>query len=243
MYEIAILELEVVNSVALKIATNKSIVPFAELQRSQAMSVIIDEAYHAYVAFDYIKQAELLTGVKSIHLPNESAVSTALKKHAPRENAAVFTLLELISVCLSEHVLTKDIVYLKHETNVCKFFMQTMQDHLLDEGRHASFFAEILNDTWIRLDDLQRSLVANYVPHFIDIYISNDVSKEHDRKILMALGFNQQKIDEIIYDTYLEQDKNLNINVQNFMQVLSTAGLLEHAGLQTELQKNGYRLP
>jgi hypothetical protein len=52
MHDVAILETEVVNSGAILVANNKLDVNFPESMRHDALSVIIDEAYHAYVAKD-----------------------------------------------------------------------------------------------------------------------------------------------------------------------------------------------
>lgn len=242
MYEIAILELEVVNNVALKIATNQSVMLFSDVIRSDAMSVIIDEAYHAYVAFDFIKQAEGMTKIKSLSLPIESAVSRALSCYFIDKCSKDFTLLELVSVCLSEHVLTKDLVNLRDESNVSKFFIEVMQDHLIDEGRHASFFANILHLIWKNITQENRRVIADYLPFFIDSYISKQAVIEHNKLILTALGFTPKKIDEIIHDTYFEQDKNSEIDVINFKYVLEKAGLLEDNEVQYALLRNDYTL-
>ena len=64
MHDIAVLETEVVNKGALIIAHDHLKLNFPQAMRHDALSIIIDEAYHAYVAIDYLKQVEEITGIK-----------------------------------------------------------------------------------------------------------------------------------------------------------------------------------
>lgn len=238
MYEIALLELEMVNNVSLKIALNHYPYLFSQEQRNSAMTIIIDEAYHAYVAFDFIQQAENITKVKMQVTPEETPVSRSLKKFADQH----FELLQLVSICLSEHVLTKDLVYLKHEQDTCKFFIDIMQDHLLDEGRHASYFATILTTIWQQINDEDKVTVSSYLPCFIDEYINQDAIKQYDRIILTSLNFKPEVIDEILYDSYFTLDKNQDPNVKNFMAVLKSTGLLDDNLIRNKLLDYQFRL-
>ena len=103
MNDIAILETEVVNKGALMIAHDHLKVNFPEAMRHDSLSIIIDEAYHAYVAIDYLKQVEVLTGVAPLVIPTETTVIRAMTHIKNKLPVEKYPLFELIAVCIGEH--------------------------------------------------------------------------------------------------------------------------------------------
>lgn len=241
MYEIATLETETVNSAALKIATNKHKFSFSENQCQQAMSIIVDEAYHAYVALDFIQQVKQKTSIEPVFLPKDNAVQRVLNKQKNiSPNEEYYNLLELVTVCLSEHVLTKDLVYIKKESNTCAFFNEIMQDHLVDEIRHANYFEQILKFVWNKIDKKTKETVAEYLPILINDYINIVPQKQYEEVLLRKIGLNKKEIEEIIYDTHIEKDKNSDLNVINFISVLKKTDILDHNYVNKMFSLNGF---
>src|SRR6056297_2995018 len=56
MWDIAQIETNIVNEVAEKIANNRYPIPFPESLTFSALTVLVDESYHAYVARDFMNQ-------------------------------------------------------------------------------------------------------------------------------------------------------------------------------------------
>ena len=241
MYEIATLETETVNSAALKIVTNKHKFSFTENQCQQAMSVIVDEAYHAYVALDFIQQVKQKTSIEPIFLPKDNAIQRVLNKQKSiSPNEEHYNLLELITVCLSEHVLTKDLVYIKKESNTCAFFNEIMQDHLVDEIRHAHYFDQILKFIWNKIDEKTKEIIAEYLPVLINDYINIEPQKQYEETLLKQIGLNNKEIEEITHDTYIEKNKNSDPNVINFISVLNKTNILAHTYVNKMFSLNGF---
>lgn len=122
MMDVAVLETEVVNAGALLVANNKLNFSFPHNICHDALSVIIDEAYHAYVAIDFMKQVESLTDIESLPIPKETAVIQAIHSIQKTINPEYSDLFFLIAVCIGEHVLTKDLISIGKDKTICKTF-------------------------------------------------------------------------------------------------------------------------
>ncbi len=209
MNDIAILETEVVNNAALMISSNIfSFIDFPSELRHDALTVIVDEAYHAYVAIDFLNQINAMHEVTLANLPDATSVTNAIlnvKKNLPQEMHKAF---ELVSVCISEHVLTKELIEVKNEVDIAPSFKGVMKDHVLDEGRHAKFFAYVLSMFWKAMPDHYRDEIGPCIPEFIKEYLSKDINKQYDTHVLSLLGFSAEEVSIIISDTYVDSCNN-----------------------------------
>ena len=144
MHEIAMLETEMVNSAACKVANNRLSYKFPKDVCHDALTVIIDEAYHAFVAIDFMRQVEDKTKIKPITMPDESPNTNAIKLVNKYLSSNLHDDFELIAVCISEHTLTKELINIGKESTELRSFSNVMVDHVQDEGRHAAIFNQIL---------------------------------------------------------------------------------------------------
>lgn len=236
MTDIAILETEVVNHGALMVANNKLNIPFGDELRHDALSVIIDEAYHAYVAIDFINQIQSKTGIKPIPYLHESISAMAIKSIKELLPHSLHDIFELVAVCIGEHVLTKDLISIGKETTVSKTFSQVMADHILDEGRHANIFHHILEFLWDYLEDDKKNIIGPHIPLYMMKYLdyTSSTQKDYDFKILSSLSLTSDEITKIMYDTYSEHLFNKeailknNPVIFNLLQMLERSHVLKH---------------
>lgn len=236
MYEIAMLETEMVNSAACKVANNRLAFQFPDSVRHDALTVIIDEAYHAFVAIDYMKQIEQKTGIKPIQMPVESPNSTAIQLVSSHLPASLHDSFELIAVCISEHTLTKELINIGKEGKLLKSFSDVMADHVLDEGRHAMIFSDILGMFWGSFNEEEKQSISNVLPLFIKEYLNPNQQIEFDREILRALNLTPTQVEEIISETHMEYDeaelKNTNAVIPNIIKLLERTELLSFTPLK-----------
>lgn len=244
MYDIAILETELVNNGALIVANDHLNMGFPAALRQDALSIIIDEAYHAYVAIDFINQIEEVTGIQRLETPTETTVTRAvkiIKKSLPEDLHKLF---ELIAVCISEHVLTKDLISIGKDKNTGEFFQLVMADHVLDEGRHASIFAYVFDFIWKKMTVYQKDSIGVMLPEFLKEYLKQDLQKNYDKKILIALGFSSEKIDTILKDSYINACtvglNNNNPVVANLIALLQRVHVFDHS--KTKMAFETYNL-
>lgn len=232
MYDIAILETELVNKGALIVANDQLNMGIPMALRQDALSVVIDEAYHAYVALDFINQVEDISGVKRLAAPIQTTVIQALSGIKNQLPEHLHSLFELIAVCISEHVLTKDLISIGKDKQVAEFFQLVMANHVLDEGRHATLFAHIFTWIWAGISPEEQDYIGVLLPEFMKKYLSQDLQKEYDKKILLALNMNADDIQTVLDDTYIQSCQvGLNTNnpvIVNLLTLLQRVKVLEH---------------
>ena len=241
MMDIAILETEVVNAGALLVANNKLHFDFPYNLRHDAQSVIIDETYHAYVATDFMRQVELMTDVKPLSIPEKASILQAIESVKERIPHDYFNIFFLVAVCIGEHVLTKDLISVGKDETICKAFFEVMSDHVLDEGRHANIFSDIMSWVWEKMTDSERDVIGQSIPEFMKLYLKNEDARSFNYEILKGLKLSESTIDQIIEDTYVSAcspklDSN-NPVLKNLLIMLKRCRVLEHKNTNNAFEK------
>jgi hypothetical protein len=65
-----------------------------------------------------------------------------------------------------------------------------MADHLLDEGRHSGFWARLVRIYWHTANEDDRHCIAQILPVFIGHYLTNDIQKSFDFRLIESLQIN-----------------------------------------------------
>lgn len=231
MYEIGLLETRYVIDCALNIINDK-IAGATDDEKRQALTIVIDEGYHAYVALDFIIQLKDATGFEPIAVPQTNRNLDAVRRALESLPGGMHPDFHLISVCLAEHTLTKDLLSIGKEKEATRSFTQVMTDHVSDEGRHANYFAQMMKAHWARLPEATKTAIATMLPEYLDDYLAGDATRSFDRMLLKACGFDAARSRRIIEDTdpmylaslqgYIEKTRD------NLVRLLERAGMLEH---------------
>lgn len=233
MNDIAVLEIETVNKGALMIAGNQfEFCDFPSALRHDALSIIVDEAYHAYVAIDFLRQVEDIVDFSLLPLPKETTVANAIstvKAKLPIHQQDAF---ELIAVCIGEHVLTKELITIRSEQAVSPSFKAVMADHVVDEGRHAKMFAYVLQYFWQAMPTDYQANIGVLLPEFLREYLRKDIEINFNKQILKALNFSNDEVEQIISDTFVATcDQGMNESnpvVTNLLNLLQRCHILDH---------------
>jgi len=236
--DIANIEKDVINKVAYKITKNEYFIDFTRDIRHDALSIIIDESYHAYVALDFINQVEQYTNIKPLPLPQVTELSLAIEQISNLLETELRNHFEFISVCIAEHALTNDLIVIAKEKQVHPSFYYVMHDHALDEGRHAKYFSDMLRIYWGAMKESDKNMLGPLLVELLRRYISLDLQKHFDESILSFLGVEEEIISKIIQETHIEvsigEQKDSNIVLKQMIALLKNTGVLDHA----ETQKN-----
>ncbi|UTW06391.1 diiron oxygenase [Pseudomonas benzenivorans] len=245
MYEIGLLETRFVIDCSLNIVNNV-IAGASEEEKLNALTVVIDEGYHAHVALDYIIQMKNLTGIEPLEVPQTNGNLSAVRRafdQLPREVHSDF---QLISVTLAEHTLTKDLISIGREKEASQAFTKVMTDHVSDEGRHASYFANLMKAHWARLPEQTRCVIGAMLPAYLDDYLAGDETRAFDGKILQGCGFSAVEADSIIADTQAQYLDNLNGYIgttkANLVKLLQRCGVLDHQPTRAAFIQHGVAL-
>lgn len=231
MLDIAAVEVNNIVKASLKIYNKEFNYDFPKSLTDDMLTIIIDEAHHAYIALDYISQIEAVTGIQPVTYQQDVELSFFMKKYLARLTGDMANAFELIAICIGENTLTKELFQMQQDTSVHPFFNDVMSDHMFDEGRHSKIFRQALAHAWRVLDSSIRNSIIDILPGFICDYVSNELNIISSQKILEAVGFDQKAVNIIIKDTYppINRDQLIRRNpvAANIMSVLERAGLLD----------------
>lgn len=188
--DVVIFETEIVDKTARSIAKNRFAVEFPFACRYDAMTVVVDEDYHALVAMDFMQQTIALTGITPIELPDEIELSRAIPAAVALAPEHLRSAVELICVAIAENTVTGDVAAFAKDDTVKQSIKGLMADHLLDEGRHSGFWARLVRIYWHTASADDRQCIAQILPVFIAHYLTNDIQKSFDFCLIDALQIN-----------------------------------------------------
>ncbi|MCO8314406.1 diiron oxygenase [Pseudomonas mandelii] len=185
--DVVIFETEIVDKTARSIAKNRFSVAFPFACRYDAMTVVVDEDYHALVAMDFMQQTVAMTGIVPIELPDEIELSRAIPAAVALAPEHLRSAVELICVAIAENTVTGDVAAFAKDDTVKQSIKGLMADHLLDEGRHSGFWARLVRIYWHTANEDDRQCIAQILPVFIGHYLTNDIQKSFDFRLIDAL--------------------------------------------------------
>ncbi|WP_130904535.1 diiron oxygenase [Pseudomonas sp. Sample_22] len=185
--DVVIFETEIVDKTARSIAKNRFAVAFPFACRYDAMTVVVDEDYHALVAMDFMQQAIAMTGISPIGLPEEIELSRAIPAAIAMAPEHLHSAVELICVAIAENTVTGDVAAFAKDDTVKQSIKGLMADHLLDEGRHSGFWSRMVRIYWHTASAADRECIARILPVFISHYLTNDIQKAFDFQLIDAL--------------------------------------------------------
>lgn len=228
--DIVIFETEIVNKTALNIAKGRFPFEFSFDVRYDAMSVVIDEDYHAFVAMDFQNQMQQQTGTKPFQVFDEIELSRAIPKAiAPLDDSKHKAGVELIAVAISENTVTSDVAAFASDQSVKRSIKGIMADHLADEGRHSNFWIKLVKIYWSEIDETSRLAIGAALPKFLEEYLTNDIQKEFDKALINHLGLPdivKEKILENLVDGYpITSQHPMVTNIRRF---LIASGIFAH---------------
>ncbi len=185
--DVVIFETEIVDDVARRIAKNRFAVPFPLACRYDAMTIVVDEDYHALVALDFLQQAVAMTGIQPLDLPAQIELSLALPAAQALAPSHLRDAVGLIGVAIAENTVTHDVAAFAKDDSVKSSIRGMMADHLFDEGRHAQFWTRLVRLYWEAASPEDRDIIAHVLPTFLAHYLTNDLQKSFDLQLIEHL--------------------------------------------------------
>jgi hypothetical protein len=185
--DVVIFETEIVDKTARSIAKNRFPLAFPFACRYDAMTVVVDEDYHALVAMDFMQQTIAMTGITPIGLPDEIELSRAIPAAVALAPHHLRSAVELICVAIAENTVTGDVAAFAKDDTVKQSIKGLMADHLLDEGRHSGFWTRLVRIYWHTASEDDRQCIAHILPVFIGQYLTNDIQQSFDLRLIESL--------------------------------------------------------
>lgn len=233
MHEIAVVEVDLINNIARKIMTGEINFGFSKAMRDDLLPIIIDEAYHAFVANDFINQVSALTGILPIKESRHTQFENTIHLFKQQLPASLHDALDVLAICIGESTLTQELFDMSREEHTHPLFKDIIIDHVADEGRHQLLFREMLKTFWKNLSNEQKDTLGVLIPEFLLSYISPSMHIEYDKDLLRHLHFNEDDIQDIILDIYKNQDvesvaTRVDPITKNIIKTMEYAGVFEH---------------
>jgi hypothetical protein len=235
--DVVIFETEIVDKTARSIAKNRFAVEFPFACRYDAMTVVVDEDYHALVAMDFMQQTIAMTGIGAIELPDEIELSRAIPAAVALAPEHLRSAVELICVAIAENTVTGDVAAFAKDDTVKQSIKGLMADHLLDEGRHSGFWARLVGIYWHTASADDRKCIAQILPVFIGHYLTNDIQKSFDFRLIDALQITdaaRQALKSEVSALAFPINRHHPL-VANIVRFFHSSSLLESPCVQTAL--------
>lgn len=238
--DIASIETRVVNEVILKAISDKiDGITFDDEQKINLYTIMVDEAYHAYVAFDAILQIKEETGIAPLELPKTIEIEKAINNIKSKLNTKYHNVFEFICVCLAENTLTKEIVTMTDKEETHPYFQKIIKDHLTDETRHSGVFYKLLSYVWMNLNSEYKQHVGEVLAEFIELYLDLEVQIAFDEQVLKSIGLSIEETKEVLDDTYGEfKLTKEHPMLKNILNILEKTRVLDEYSLKGFQQRD-----
>lgn len=227
--DVVIFETEIVDKTARSIAKNRFSLPFPPACRYDAMTVVVDEDYHALVALDFLQQAVAMTGLQPLDLPQQIELSRALPLAQSLAPAHLRDAMELIGVAIAENTVTHDVAAFAKDDSIKASIRGLMADHMCDEGRHAQFWTHLVRLYWQSASAADRDAIAHILPTFLAHYLTNDLQQRFDLQLIEHLDVDasvrhalRAEINALVFPITREHPL-----IGNIMGFLHRSGLLQ----------------
>jgi len=245
MEEIALLETDMVGASCNHVANGRHSVAVPASARQSALTISTDEAYHAFVAREFIESMSGINGIAPGGMPETSGADRALRATLatlPEELHGDFT---MIALSLTENTITDEMLGLSRDTARDNPFHIVLKEHLIDEARHQAYFKQLLGYLWQAFDPEIRKRFAATIPVYIEefLILSQQGAAAQRRHDLGQIGLSPEAVDRVIARAEATPfEKSDHPMWHNMRKALRLSGLLEDADLLTALDAADWRL-
>jgi len=243
LYGVGLLETKFVIQCSLDLLHDR-IPGISEFAKLQALTVVIDEGYHAHVALDYILQMQERSGIRPLFIPQSNRKLDAYTRARARLPDELRDDFQLLAVTLAENVLTDEIATLGRDKDLASSFTTLMMDHVKDEGRHSGYFADLMRLHWAQLPQQTQLHFGSILPDYLDDFLGTDTTRGFDRQLLQAVKLDAAAIERVLDQTqadFLDNQERLTQKTKpRLYRLLKQIGVLDLETNQRAVAERGY---
>jgi len=246
--DIAALEVVVVDDLCGKLANEPVCFPLPESARQAALTIGTDEVYHAYVAREFIDDVKRHTGVDPEKIAEtEYPILNGLAYLREAAPAELVREAETMALCFAENFVTESLFGLSKGTEPDNPFHIALREHLIDEGRHQSFFQHLIRHMWATVDEEMRVALGRLMPGFLDAFLMNvgPITSSY-AEILGFLGFKRERAMEMVGEAFVAKYGQWDGRKDNVryasrcMNLVKVANVLEHEPTREAMIESGW---
>jgi hypothetical protein len=228
-------EVSVVCRAAHRIANGATGLTLSPESRLDAARIVVDEGYHSLYNLDVQQQLEARSGISALSCDFDSYLSSldSVGDDLPGHRM----LIQLLQVVVFETSITTLLTDIPPDETVIDLVRNTSRDHEVDERRHHAFFATFFKYLWGELDHTLHRKIATYLPHLLIGSLPPVV--EPARASLLAAGFSEREIKDIVEDTYSQAAvmKGVRRSAAKTIQLFEKVGVLDIPGAREEFHR------
>jgi rubrerythrin len=228
MNETVLLETDVVARLAADLANRPHRVALSEPVRQVALTIAVDEAYHAFAAREFIGQIREVSGIEPVDPQTVCGLALALEATMRVTTEERRDDLRVAALCIAENSITAEILGMTEETPADNPFHIVAAEHLVDERRHSGYFQHVLKHYWAGLDEAAREALGAIVPIFLEHYLVTDIQTAPSVTMLRAAGVEAAAAERTVRDTLRPTVRSEHRMARNVMRLLDQSGLLAH---------------
>jgi hypothetical protein len=234
--QIALLETEAGGPLAAALANRHRQIELPRAARQAALTVDVDERYHALMERDYLEQAEAITAIRPSRLGDRSLAGEAIGRAGEMIHPEFRVDLEAVLICLIENAITAELFGLQTGSPPTGPFYIAAAEHLADEGRHSAFFRLLLAYYWPRLEEEERAAVGQVMPVFLDCYLGPNPQAIAAASLwLREVGLGADLAHRLAVESNRRRPRHENPLWRNIRGVMARTGLLDHAPTRSVL--------
>jgi hypothetical protein len=248
--DVAALEVDVVTHLCGRLANDPVTFDLPDAARHAALTIGTDEVYHAYAAREFIADVHRHTGVSpGVVAETEYPILNGLaymRESAPPE---LIREAETIVLCFAENFVTESLFGMAKDTEAENPFHISLREHLIDEGRHQSFFQALMRHMWADIDEEARVALGALIPGFLDAFLLNVAPiRESYADILTFIGFERERGLKMVDEAYTMKygawngTKATVTYAQRCMNLVKVANILDHEPTRAAMIESGWAL-
>jgi hypothetical protein len=242
---VAILEVDLVTDLCIRFVSADTGVAMPEPARQVALTIATDEAYHAFVAREFLGDLAQHTGIVpavGVALPLVGALAE-VRQRAP---AGLKEVADTMVLCFAENFVTEELFGLSREAVAPGAFHTIVREHMMDEGRHQVFFQRLLRRIWHGLDEERRTALGRLVAVYLDSVLIAGNFEASQRDLLEDAGFDPEAAARIAREVVaaalgIELPRKSEVPfMRNALHLVEVSGILEHEPTRRALINSGW---
>jgi hypothetical protein len=192
-----------------------------------AYTIIIDEYYHIYNAYDMLMQLdEAYPHIeKFLYPPSDAELALkAIQEKLMPESRDLFL---IVAVCIFETTLIKELVTAFDDPHVHPAVRYYVNDHMNDEARHYGFFFDLLVYTWKNIPKKCQTNIQEHLVEFITLYLNFASDKIYNETLLKYYLPDIEQISHLTSKLY--EGFHITIDmpiIKNVIKVLQKAQIM-----------------
>lgn len=243
MNEIALLETDVVGRLVCDLANRPHRVALSAPVRQVALTVAVDEAYHAFAAREFIAQVREATGIAPVEPQTQCGLELAVGATTQAVAEELHDDVRVVALCIAENSITAEIFGMTEETAPDNPFHIVSEEHLVDERRHSGYFQHVLKHYWAGLDEGEREAIGPIVPTFLEYFLGRDIWSAPAVAMLQAAGLEGSIAERTVRESVTPMPRSEWGMARNVMRLLERSGLLDHPPTREALARAKWIAP